>query len=305
MNQDPLKQEIDRLKGKIKSNQALINDPELGPLVKDEIKKLEEQLSQLQTAKTEVKKKKEKQSTIDKNASIIIEVRSAAGGDEAKIFAQDLLRMYLRFANNHNFKIEEIDENSIKLKKPNKSSWTFGCYETFKNEAGVHRVQRVPETESQGRVHTSTATIAILPEIQSNLVKVNQSDLEWAFSKSGGPGGQNVNKVNTAVRLTHKPTKIVVAVRQERTQSRNKEIALDILRSKLWQEEEEKKRQEIEVTRSEAVGRGMRSEKIKTYNFPQNRLTDHRLNKSWHSLKEIIEGNLDDVLKFTIEGLKA
>ena len=197
----------------------------------------------------------------------------------------------------HNFKIEEIDEGSIKLKKPNNSSWTKGCYETFKNEAGVHRVQRVPETESQGRIHTSTATVAVLPEIQKNLVEVKLSDLEWAFSKAGGPGGQNVNKVNTAVRLFHKPSQTSVSVRQERSQSQNKEIALDILRSKLWQQQEDEKLKNIEATRSEAVGRGMRSEKIKTYNYPQNRLTDHRINKSWHNLKDIMEGNLENVFK--------
>ena len=293
---NPLQSEITRLQNKIKSNQDLVNDPDLGPLAQTEIKKLKQQISQLEQASKQVEKQKKEQLSVPSNASVIIEIRSAAGGDEAKIFAQDLLRMYLRFANNHGFKAEELDEGSIKLKKPSRSDWKMGCYETFKDEAGVHRVQRVPETESQGRIHTSTATVAVLPEIQANQVELKPQDLEWAFSKSGGPGGQNVNKVNTAVRLTHKPTQITVAVRQERTQSRNKEIALDILRSKLWQQQEQEKLKKIEATRSEAVGRGMRSEKIKTYNFPQNRLTDHRLNKSWHNLKEIMEGHLDQVL---------
>ncbi|MBU1200439.1 PCRF domain-containing protein [Patescibacteria group bacterium] len=292
-----LKDEITRLQNKIKSNQDLLADPELGHLAQTEINKLKVEIKQLEQAGKQVEKQKDQVSQVSKNAPVIIEIRSAAGGDEAKIFAQDLLRMYLRFANNHGFKVEEIDEGAIKLKKPNSSSWSKGCFETFKNEAGVHRVQRVPETESQGRIHTSTATVAVLPEIQSNLVEVKLSDLEWAFSKAGGPGGQNVNKVNTAVRLLHKPTQITVAVRQERSQSQNKEIALDILRSKLWQQQEDEKLKKIKNTRSEAVGRGMRSEKIKTYNYPQNRLTDHRLNKSWHNLKEIMEGNLDQVLK--------
>lgn len=285
------------MQNKIKSNQDLLADPELGHLAQTEINKLKVEIKQLEQAGKQVEKQKDQVSQVSKNAPVIIEIRSAAGGDEAKIFAQDLLRMYLRFANNHGFKVEEIDEGAIKLKKPNSSSWSKGCFETFKNEAGVHRVQRVPETESQGRIHTSTATVAVLPEIQSNLVEVKLSDLEWAFSKAGGPGGQNVNKVNTAVRLLHKPTQITVAVRQERSQSQNKEIALDILRSKLWQQQEDEKLKKIKNTRSEAVGRGMRSEKIKTYNYPQNRLTDHRLNKSWHNLKEIMEGNLDQVLK--------
>jgi peptide chain release factor 1 len=291
-----LQTEIDRLQNKVKSNQDLLADKELGPLAQTEIDKLNKEIEQLEKAGLLVEKQKEKQTSVPKNAPIVIEIRSAAGGDEAKIFAQDLLRMYVRFANNHNFKIEEIDTNTVKLKKPNRSSWAKGCFETFKNEAGVHRVQRVPETESQGRIHTSTATVAILPEIQNHQVEMKLSDLEWAFSKAGGPGGQNVNKVNTAVRLLHKPTQITVAVRQERSQNQNKEIALDILRSKLWQQQEDEKMREIESARSEAVGRGMRSEKIKTYNYPQNRLTDHRINKSWHNLKEIMEGNLDGVL---------
>ena len=291
-----LQPEIDRLQNKIKSNQDLLSDPELGPLAQVEINKIKIELEQLETANIQVAKQKDNQSPIPSNAPIIIEVRSAAGGNEAKLFANDLLRMYTRFANLHNFKIEEIDEGSIKLKKPNSSDWEKGCYETFKNESGVHRVQRVPDTESQGRIHTSTATVAVLPEVQSHLVEVKLSDLEWAFSKAGGPGGQNVNKVNTAVRLFHKPSQISVSVRQERSQSQNKEIALDILRSKLWQQQEDEKLKEIESTRTEAVGRGMRSEKIKTYNYPQNRLTDHRIGKSWHNLKDIMEGQLDAIL---------
>lgn len=292
-----LKIEIDRLQNKIKSHQDLLNDPELGLLAKEEIKRLEGEIKQLEKAGQQVEKQKEQISKVPKNASVVIEIRAAAGGDEAKIFAQDLLRMYLRFANNHNFKIEEIDASTIKLKKPDRSDWSMGCFETFKNESGVHRVQRVPATESQGRIHTSTATVTVLPEIKKDLVDIKLSDLEWAFTTAGGPGGQNVNKVNTAVRLTHKPTQMTVSVRQERSQSQNKEIALDLLRSKLWQQQEEEKQKEIEVTRSQAVGRGMRSEKIKTYNYPQNRLTDHRSNKNWHNLKEIMEGQLDKVFK--------
>ena len=304
MNNNSLQPEIDRLQNKIKENQEIINDPDLGPLAQTEITNLKLQIDQLKIAGQQVKKQTEaKKLSVPPNAPVIIEVRSAAGGDEAKIFAQDLLRTYLRFANNHSFKVEEIDSNTVKLTKPNKSSWKSGAFTTFKNESGVHRVQRVPATESQGRVHTSTATVAVLPEIKSNLVELKLSDLEWAFSKAGGPGGQNVNKVNTAVRLFHKPSQISISVRQERSQSQNKEIALDVLRSKLWQQQEDAKLKEIESTRSSAVGRGMRSEKIKTYNFPQNRLTDHRFNKSWHNLKEVIEGNLDNVFKETAQNL--
>ena len=290
--------EIDRLQSQIKTNETLLADPTLGPLAVEEIKRLREQIEQLSSP---VSSSPELEADNSLNSSpAIVEIRAAAGGDEAKIFADDLLRMYTRFAQNHGFTIETIDEGVAKFSRPNKNLWPHGPYETFQYESGVHRVQRVPETESQGRIHTSTATVAVLPEIKPELVEIKEADLEWQFTRAGGPGGQNVNKVNTAVRLTHKPTGIVVFVREERYQSRNKEIALNLLRSKLWQTEEDKRLATLSDRRSQAVGKGMRAEKIKTYNFPQNRLTDHRLEKSWYSLKEIIEGKLDDVLEHTL-----
>ncbi|HLE49874.1 MAG TPA: PCRF domain-containing protein, partial [Patescibacteria group bacterium] len=232
-----------------------------------------------------------------------IEIRAAAGGDEAQIFADDLTRMYLRFAQSQGFKTELIDANILRITIAKNNPWGHGAYETFSVESGVHRVQRVPATESAGRIHTSTATVAVLPVIPPQAVEVKEQDLEWQFTTAGGPGGQNVNKVNTAVRLTHQPTGIIVAVREERFQARNKEIALEILRAKLWEKAEQERLSKIESGRAAAVGRGMRSEKIKTYNFPQNRLTDHRLAKSWYSLKEIIEGDLSAVLLYTLDHL--
>jgi len=291
--------EITRIENEIKANRALENDSELGILAKSEIEKLQKQLESLQTSQ------KPQEETIEESENFndspaIIEVRGAAGGDESKIFANDLLRMYTRFAEENGFTIETIDNDVVKFSRPNRSLWNHGAFKTFQYESGVHRVQRVPETESQGRIHTSTATVAVLPEVKPQQIEILDSDLDWQFTRAGGPGGQNVNKVSTAVRLTHKPTGLITFVREERYQARNKEIALNLLRSKLWQLEEDKRLSSLSDQRSEAIGHGMRAEKIKTYNFPQNRLTDHRLNKSWHNLKEIMEGHLSAMLEFTL-----
>lgn len=290
--------EITRIENEIKANEALVNDPDLGTLAKAEIEKLQNQIESLQAPTLP-----EEDSDTSKNfndSPAIIEIRGAAGGDESKIFAGDLLRMYTRFAEEHGFSLEAIDDGVIKFSRPNRSLWNHGAFETFQYESGVHRVQRVPVTEAQGRIQTSTATVAVLPEVKPTQVEIPDSDLEWQFTRAGGPGGQNVNKVNTAVRLTHKPTGITVFVHEERYQARNKEIALNMIRSKIWQQQEEKRLSALSDKRSQAVGSGMRAEKVKTYNFPQNRLTDHRLGKSWHNLKEIMEGDLDEVLEFTL-----
>ncbi|HSX48659.1 MAG TPA: peptide chain release factor-like protein [Candidatus Saccharimonadales bacterium] len=223
--------------------------------------------------------------------TIYLEVRGATGGEEAKLWGQDLLRMYSRFALKKGWKTEALDENTLKIKGP-------GVFDLLKNESGVHRVQRVPSTEKRGRIHTSTATIAALPQIQESEIKINPDELDWQFVRAGGHGGQNVNKVSTAVRLTHKPSGIVVLAREERFQEQNRRIATDLLRAKLWEQKELEKEKTIAGYRS-AIGRGMRSEKIRTYNYPQDRVTDHRIKKSWGNLEKIVDGDLDKVVELT------
>ncbi len=218
-----------------------------------------------------------------------VEIRAAAGGDEAKIWTTDLMRMYMRYADKKGWKYSPIDEGTIRISGEN-------SFEELKYESGVHRVQRIPATEKRGRIHTSTATVAILPKIEENDVKINPNDLEIQFYRSGGAGGQNVNKVSTAVRLIHKPTGLTASSQQERSQQQNRIIAMDILRAKLYEEQEQKRQEKIDQHRN-AIGRGMRAEKIRTYNYPQNRVTDHRINKSWQVLDSIVDGDLNRVVK--------
>ncbi len=225
---------------------------------------------------------------ISNTNTAFIEIRSAAGGDEAKIWATDLMRMYMRYAEKSGWKTTPVDSSTIQIKGEN-------VFEYLKNESGVHRVQRVPATEKRGRVHTSTATVAVLPKITESEVEIKPSDIDIQFFRSGGAGGQNVNKVSTAVRLIHKPTGITVESQQERTQVQNRQIAMDILRSKLWELEQKKLQDEISDYRS-AIGSGDRSEKIRTYNYPQNRVTDHRINKSWQMLDKIVDGDLNKII---------
>lgn len=220
--------------------------------------------------------------------SAIIEVRAATGGDEAKIWADDLLRMYLRFAERKNWQKQILGKGIIKIKGPQ-------VYPLLQNEAGVHRVQRIPKTERHGRVHTSTASVAVLPEIPENEIKINPADLEWQFFRASSQGGQNVQKVSSAVRLIHRPTGISVTCEQERSQEQNRQSALSLLRARLWEKEELNKQNLISDYRS-SIGRGMRAEKIRTYNFSQDRVTDHRLKKSFHNLEAILAGNLGNLI---------
>lgn len=219
----------------------------------------------------------------------ILEIRPGVGGEEAKIWADDLLRMYFRFAEKQGWKATILGRGILRIE----GLW---AYEKLKNESGVHRVQRIPQTERYGRIHTSTATVVVLPQISEQEIKISPADLEWQFYRASSHGGQNVQKVATAVRLTHKPTGITVTCERERSQEQNRALALELLRSKLWEQEELKKEQTIANYRS-VIGRGMRAEKIRTYNFPQNRVTDHRLKKSFYNLEEILEGKLEKIIR--------
>lgn len=281
--------QIQDLEKKIEEARSLLSDLSLKEMAEKEIAELESQKKALEDT---LSKEAESGDSLDER-NIIMEVKGAAGGEEAKLWREELLRMYLRFAQLKGFQVEQIDEGIIKISQGNSN---LSPFKTFKFEAGVHRVQRTPATEKRGRIHTSTATVYVLPELDDIDLHINPEDIAFEAFRAGGHGGQNVNKVSTAVRLKHMPTGIIVTSQKERFQAQNRELAMDLLRSKLWEMEVEKQNKEIASLKSTQVGRGMRAEKIRTYNFPQDRLTDHRINKSWHNLPVLLEGEIDEVI---------
>ncbi len=317
-NLNPYQAQIDQLEALILENQVLLNDVEMRELAAEELNRLQEEKKALELAAADFlsgQNKMNREASEDVNkANAIIEIRGGAGGDEAKIWANDLMRMYTRYAESKGLKIELIDDLVFKVRgkvelpivdldeegKIYKTGATefLQAYPLFRYDSGVHRVQRVPVTEAAGRIHTSTASVAVLPEITAAGIDIREEDLEWSFMRAGGAGGQSVNKTNSAVRLVHKPSGLVVNARTERKQAQNRQIALELLRAQLWQIEEDKKNAEIGEARSN-IGRNMRAEKIKTYNYPQSRVTDHRIHQSWHNLESILEGNLDELLAST------
>lgn len=271
------------------------SDPEMKELAEQEAGKLEAQVA--------AQEEKLKRMLLPKdprdNRNVIMEIRAGAGGDEAGLFAADLFRMYSRYAERKGWKIEIMSENSTGIGGYKEITFLIkgkGAYSRLKYESGVHRVQRIPVTESSGRIHTSTATVAVLAEVDDVEIEIPEKDIRIDVYKSAGAGGQNVQKNSTAVRITHLPTGMVVACQDERSQLQNRLRAMSILKARLYAMEEEKRRAEREADRRSQVGSGERSEKIRTYNYPQSRVTDHRINLSSHNLPVVMDGDIDQFI---------
>lgn len=239
--------------------------------------------------------------------AVIMEIRAGVGGEEAALFANDLYRMYTRYAQNQGWSVETFDLKQTDINGIKEVIFEIkgdDAYNKLKNEAGVHRVQRVPKTEKSGRVHTSTATVAVLAKPKSTEINIRPQDIRQETCKSGGAGGQYVNKRMTAIRLVHIPTGIVVESQSERSLQQNRENALSVLAARLLKKQQEQLEQQVSGTRRQQIGTAGREEKIRTYNFPQDRITDHRLNKSWHDIEAMMDGKIDKMIDKVSEGLK-
>jgi peptide chain release factor 1 len=288
-----------KVENDLKGNKELLDstsDPELKAMAQEELETLRQKLA---TLEEELKLLLVPQDPND-TKNFIMEIRAGTGGEEAALFAADLYRMYMRYAERKGWKVELMDWNETGkggFKEVVFSVSGEGAYGLMKYESGVHRVQRVPETEAQGRVHTSAASVVVLPEVEDVEVEVNPVDLQIDTYRSGGKGGQNVNKVETAVRITHTPSGIVVACQQERSQFQNRERAMKMLRAKLYEIKMNEQNASVAAQRKSMIKSGDRSDKIRTYNFPQNRVTDHRIGLTLYNLSVIIDGELDELIE--------
>lgn len=270
-------------------------DPEMDEMVKAEIKELSEQKEQLEQELTILLLPKDP----NDSKNVIMEIRAGTGGDEAALFAADLYRMYTRYAEIRGWKTEVMNTNYTDVGGYKEITFMIegkGAYSRLKFEGGVHRVQRVPATESSGRIHTSAATVAVLPEAEEVEVDINMNDLRIDVFCASGPGGQCVNTTQSAVRITHIPTGVVVSCQDEKSQLRNKEKALKVLRSRLMEKFQQEAQGDLAAQRKDMVGSGDRSERIRTYNFPQGRVSDHRINLTVHNLDKVLLGNLDEII---------
>ncbi len=288
---------LDELKKLQESKELAETDPEMAELAQEEIATLE---MQLQNQYDEMEKIIESSKEEDaKPFGVMLEVRAGAGGDEAALFAQELANMYLAYAQNQGWHVTTEHKSTATMGGYKEAAFEIlspDAYDAFQFETGVHRVQRIPSTEKQGRIHTSTASVAVLPMRKKPKITIDPGDIDMEFSRSGGAGGQNVNKVETAVRLVHRPTGVDVRCESDRSQLKNREKAMTMLIAKLEAAHEEEEARKHSEVRSKQIGTGDRSEKIRTYNFPQNRITDHRIKESWHTIEATLGGDLQPII---------
>ncbi|MGN8897051.1 peptide chain release factor 1 [Flavonifractor sp. HCP28S3_F3] len=279
----------------LKDAEELMGDPELGDMAKEEFQQAKEDLARLEDQIRILLLPRDPND--DKN--VIVEIRAGVGGEEAALFAHSLFRMYSMYADARRWKVEVDSVSETELGGVKEICFTIegdGAYSRLKFESGVHRVQRVPETESGGRIHTSTATVAVLPEVDEVDFELNPADIEMQVFRSSGAGGQHVNKTSSAVRLIHKPTGTVVECQQERSQFQNRDKAMQLLRSRLYEEKVREQEESVTAERRSQVGTGMRNERIRTYNFPQGRMTDHRIGLTLYKLENVMNGDLDEII---------